>query len=123
MRPSSSRTGMWTVISFAGMRKTLHVPSSSLRRAAASSNRVAAASQGFFSSSSDIVLVAKGEPSGLIMARSGDGAAGAHGASQLGDPAHGFLTSLGVELHVAVAGLDEIEHYSFGGDIFGRGLR
>ena len=38
-----------TVISLAGERSTLHMPSSSLRRAAASSKRAAAASQGFIS--------------------------------------------------------------------------
>src|SRR5580658_3043491 len=40
---------MWTVISRAGERSTLHMPSSRLRRLAASSNRAAAASQGLFS--------------------------------------------------------------------------
>src|ERR1039457_5958588 len=52
-RPSSSWTGMWTVISLAEVRGTLRRPSSRLRRVAASSKRASAASQGFFSCSSD----------------------------------------------------------------------
>src|SRR5664279_3307078 len=71
MRPSSNSTGIFTVISLVGVRKTLHIPSSSLSRMAASSKRLAAASQGFFSFASDMetggVNVATEEASGSIM--------------------------------------------------------
>jgi SAM-dependent methyltransferase len=66
---------MLTVISRAGVRKTLHMPSSSLSREAASSKRAAAASQGFFSFSCEMdvgdVNVATDQASGFIMAATG----------------------------------------------------
>src|ERR1022692_676812 len=60
-RPSSSWTGMWTVISLAEVRSTLRRPSSRLRRVAASSKRASAASRGFFSCSSENVVLAKSD--------------------------------------------------------------
>src|SRR5947209_14849836 len=47
---------MWTVISLAGERRTLHMPSSRFRCWAASSNRTSAAIHGFFSCSSESVV-------------------------------------------------------------------
>src|SRR6266404_950235 len=66
MRPSSSCTGMWTVISRAALLRTLHMPSSRRRRAAAWSKRIAAEGQGLVSSSSSGV-VASIYTSGSIM--------------------------------------------------------
>src|SRR5690349_11656982 len=45
---------MWTMISLAGERRTLRMPSSRLSRMAASSKRAAAAAHGFFSFFSEI---------------------------------------------------------------------
>src|ERR1700761_744992 len=51
MRPSSRTTGMFTVSSMLGWRKTLRIPSSSFSNSAASSKRCAADSQGLTSGS------------------------------------------------------------------------
>ena len=53
MRPSSSTTGMLTVNSMAGWRRTLRIPSSNFSSSAASSKRCAADSQGLISLSTD----------------------------------------------------------------------
>src|SRR5712692_7408265 len=104
---------MWTVISLAGLRRTLHMPSSSFSRAAASSNLASAATHGLVSCSIESVVAMKRKPPVPLWHR----AARPNPVAKFLDSVERFTAGLGIFLDVLRSRFQKIENHAFGGHV------